>query len=83
MSAPRVKKVSVSVSPNGKLQIVQFQYSAGYHYSVSKEYEVDMTDGEADDFWQERLGELQESMGEIEQKKVDELMELRDELAGS
>jgi hypothetical protein len=83
MSEPRVKAVKVSSSIGGKIQIVQFQFTSDFHYSVTKEYEVDMTDSEADDFWKERLGELKEELSAPEQERIDELQTLRDELSGA
>lgn len=76
----RVKEITVSSSLGGKIQIVQFQFTSDFHYSVTKKYAVDMTDGEADEFWKERLGELNDELATPEQERIDELMRLRDEL---
>jgi hypothetical protein len=83
MSEPKVKEVTVSSSIGGKIQIVQFQFTSDFHYSITKKYDVDMTDGEADDFWRERLGELTEELTAPEQQRIDELQTLRDELSGA
>lgn len=82
MPEARVKEVTVSAAVGGKIQVVQFQYSADYRYFVSKSYEVsDMDDAEADEFWKTRLAELREELEPIAQKEVDELQELRDQLS--
>ncbi len=78
---PRVKEVEVSIRLGGKIQIVQFQYSADYSYLVGYKYDVDMTEEEADKFWKEQHAKLSEQMGPVEQQKVDELQDLRDKLS--
>jgi hypothetical protein len=75
-----VKEVSVSASIGGKIQIVQYQYTADYHYSNSQKYEVDMTEEEATQFRAEKTRELREELEPIAQDEVDALTALRDKL---
>ena len=51
-----LKEISVSTSVGGKVQIVQYQNSQDYHYSVSQKWEVEGIDSDEDawDFRQER-----------------------------
>jgi hypothetical protein len=77
----KIKEVSVSASVGGKIQIVQYQYTSDYHYSMSQKYDVDgMTEAEAEEFRLEKIKELRESLESVGQEELDKLMELRDEL---
>jgi hypothetical protein len=77
-----LKEVSVQSSVGGKVQIVQYQYSQDFHFSMSQKYEVEGLDdpAEQDKFRQEKIKELRYQLEGIAQKEVDKLIELRDEL---
>ncbi len=77
-----LKEISVSTSVGGKVQIVQYQNSQDYHYSVSQKWEVEGLDSEEDayEFREDRIKELRDHLEEVAQREMDALIELRDEL---
>lgn len=77
-----LKEISVSSSVGGKVQVVQYQFSSDFHYSMSQKYEVEGLDDPADQdkFREEKIKELRYQLEGIAQEEVDKLIELREEL---
>lgn len=71
----------MSSSVGGKLQIVKYDYSADYHYSMSRKYSVpeSWTEQDVKDFQQDKTIELRENIEGIAQAEMDELIKERDE----
>lgn len=82
MAEAKLKEISVSASTSGKVQIVKFEYSSGYHFSIGHTYDVEgLTEEEIAKFQDEKVRELQMEAEKHGQKEVDSLMSLRDEIA--
>ena len=77
-----LKEITVSTSVGGKVQIVQYQNTQDYNYSVTQKWEVEgiKTEEDAWDFRQEKITELREHLEEVAQKEMDSLIEQRDAL---
>jgi hypothetical protein len=77
-----LKEISVSTSVGGKVQIVQYQNSQDYHYSISQKWDVEGIESEEDawDFRQEKISELRDHLEEVAQREMDGLIKQRDEL---
>lgn len=80
MSDPVCTEVSVSASVGGKVQIVKFEYTADFHYSMSRKYTVpeEWNDKEIKNFQQDRALGLREELENIAQAEMDELIKQRD-----
>lgn len=79
---PELKEISVQCSVGGKMQIVKYQFSADYHYSMSQKYDVEgMTEIEAAEFREEAIKQLRGHLEEVGQAEIDELTELRKQLS--
>lgn len=81
-SEPRVIEVSTTVSVGGKVQIVKYEHSQDYFFSLGGRWEIpdDWTDEEADEFRLDRMAELREQLEEPSQKAIDEMIDMRDGL---
>lgn len=79
MASAELKEIAVSVSLGGKVQIVKFEFSQDYHYSMSAKWDVEgFTVEEAAEFREAQIEELRNHLEIIAQKEVDQLMEQRD-----
>lgn len=80
MSEPVCTEVNVSASVGGKVQIVKYEYTADYHYSMSRKYSVpeDWTEQDVRDFQQDKTITLRENLEGIAQGEMDELTKQRD-----
>jgi len=74
----KIKEVTVSSSVGGKVQIVKFEYSQDFHYSMSQKFEVDMTEKEAEEFREQKLMELRDQLEDVADREVTQLIEQRD-----
>lgn len=79
-SEPICTEVTVSSSVGGKVQIVKFEYTADFHYSMSRKYSVPegWTEQDVRDFQQDKTIELRENLEGIAQAEMDELIQQRD-----
>jgi len=80
MADPVCTEVSVSASVGGKVQIVKFEYTADFHYSMSRKYSVpeEWSDKEVKDFQQDKTIDLRSNLEGIAQAELDELIKQRD-----
>lgn len=80
-SKPILREISVSVSTGGKVQVVKYELSADYHYSVGGKWSIpeDWTDSEAEDFRQYQIKKLSDELEEPAQRVLDDLYRQRDE----
>lgn len=80
MADPVCTEVSVSASVGGKVQIVKFEYTADFHYSMSRKYSVpeEWNDKEVKDFQQDKTIDLRSNLEGIAQAELDELIKQRD-----
>lgn len=81
MTEPVCTQTAVSASVGGKVQIVKFEYSADFHYSMSRTYDVPegWTEDEIRNFQQDKVIELRGNLEGIAQGEMDELIRQRDE----
>jgi hypothetical protein len=79
-SDPVCTGANVSVSVGGKVQIVKYEYTADFHYSMSRQYSVpeDWTERDVKDFQQDKIIELRENLEGVAQAEMDELISQRD-----
>jgi len=80
MADPICTEVSVSASVGGKVQIVKFEYSADFHYSMSRKFTVpeDWDEKEIKNFQTDRTLALREDLENIAQAEMNELIKQRD-----
>jgi hypothetical protein len=80
-SEPRCTEVTVSASVGGKVQIVKFEYTADFHYSMTRKYDIPEDWAETDvlDFQHDKTVLLREQLEVAAQAEMDELMRQRDE----
>lgn len=78
---PVCTEVSVSASVGGKVQIVKFEYTADFHYSMSRKFSIPegWKDKEIKSFQQDKTLALREELEHIAQAEMDELIKQRDE----
>lgn len=83
-SEPVCTEVTCSSSVGGKVQIVKFEYSADFHYSMSRKYDVpkDWTERDIEDFQVEKEKELRGLVEVLADVEMQELMAQRDEVGG-
>ena len=78
---PELKEISVQASVGGKVQIVKYQYSADYHYSMSQKYDVEgMNELEAAEFRDEAIKQLRGHLEDVGQAEIDALLDQRKRL---
>lgn len=77
---PVCTEVNVSASVGGKIQIVKFEYTSDYHYTMGQRFAVPESWSQQDirDFRQDQIILLREHLEGIAQGEVDELMQQRD-----
>lgn len=80
MSEPTCTGCVVSASVGGKVQIVKFEYSADFHYAMSRTYDVpdDWNEDQVREFQQDKTIELRANLEGIAQAEMDELITQRD-----
>lgn len=74
-----VKEITVSTSVGGNIQIIKYEASSNYHYSITEKYEGEWTPEEAEEFEIGKIDELRERLDPIAQSEVDELLEQKKE----
>lgn len=77
---PVCTEVTVSCSVGGKVQIVKFEYSADFHYSMSRKYSVpeDWDAADIEEFQHNATADLRTQIEQVAQKELDELISQRD-----
>lgn len=81
-SEPKCIEVVCSTSVGGKVQIVKFEYTADFHYSISRKYEIPEGWNEQDvhDFQVDKEIQLRGVLEGIADGEMEELLKQRDEL---
>lgn len=81
---PTCTEVTVSASVGGKVQIVKFEFTSDYHYSMSRKYSVpeDWTQDDVEAFQTKSTIDLREQVEQLAQAELDELMDQRDKANG-
>lgn len=79
---PKCTEVLCSSSVGGKVQIVKFEYSADFHYSMSRKYDVppDWSEKDIKDFQKDKCVEIRGELEVVAQAEVEDLMKQRDDL---
>lgn len=79
---PVCTEVLVSSSVGGKVQIVKYEYTADFHYSQSRKYDIPegWTDQDVDDFQKDKTIQLRSELEPLAQAEMDELLEQREKL---
>lgn len=77
---PVCTEVTASSSVGGKVQIVKFEYTADFHFSMTRKYDVPPGWSEQDvkDFQQDKVIEIRTQLEGIAQAEMDELLQQRD-----
>lgn len=80
MAEPICTEISVSASVGGKVQIVKFEYTADFHYSMSRKFSIpeDWDAKEIKNFQQDKTLMLRQELEHIAQAEMDELIKQRD-----
>ena len=75
-------EASASVSVGGKIQIVKFEYSQDYHFSINRKYEVpeDWSEKDVDKFQLGKCAELRAEVEKLADAELTSLIQQRDEL---
>lgn len=81
ITKPKCTEATVSSSVGGKVQIVKYEYSADFHYSMTRKYDVPegWTEEDVDDFQKDKVIELRGVLERIAQAEMDDLLKQRDE----
>lgn len=81
-SEPRCTEVVCSSSVGGKVQIVRFEYTADFHYSMSRKYDIpdDWTEQDVTDFQLDKEIQLRGILEGIAESEMEELLKQRDEM---
>lgn len=79
---PKCTEILCSSSVGGKVQIVKFEYTADFHYSMSRKYDVpeDWTEQDVHDFQVDKEIEIRSVLEGIADAEMKELQKQRDEL---
>ena len=79
---PKCVEASASVSVGGRIQIVKFEYSQDFHFSLNRKYEIPegWTEDQVKDFQQEKSVELRAEVEVMADKELSDLIAQRDEL---
>lgn len=77
---PKCAEISVSASVGGKVQIVKFEFSSDYHFTMSGKWSIpeEWDDKDAEDFRNYQLSKLREELEPVAQKELDALIAQRD-----
>lgn len=78
---PVCTEVVCSSSVGGKVQIVKFEYTADYHFSITRKYSIPegWSESDVDDFQRDKVIELRGNLEQIDEAEMAELMKQRDE----
>lgn len=78
---PVCTEVVCSSSVGGKVQIVKFEYTADYHFSITRKYSVPdgWTEDDVRDFQNDKVIELRGLLEPIDEAEMAELLRQRDE----
>lgn len=81
MSQPKPKEMTVTASTGGKVQVVKYELSGDYHFSVGGTWSIpeDWTDEQVEDFRQYKLKQLIDELEQPAQNALDDLYRQRDE----
>lgn len=81
---PKCTEVVCSSSVGGKVQIVRYEYTADFNYSISRKYDVPSGWNEQDvkDFQQDKEIELRGLVEGLAEAEMEELLKEKDELKG-
>lgn len=79
---PKCIEVVCSSSMGGRVQIVKYEYSADFHYSMSRKYEIPSNWNEEDvrDFQVDKEIELRGLVEGLAEAEMEELLKEKDEL---
>lgn len=77
---PVCTAINIEVEVGGKVQIVKFEYTADYKYSIGRTYSIPegWTEQDVKDFQQDKAIELRENLEGVTQGEMDELIKQRD-----
>lgn len=80
MTEPKCTEVTVSCSVGGKVQIVRFEYTADFHYSMSRKYAVpeNWDETEVNVFQINKTADLRAELEQVAQAEMDDLISQRD-----
>ena len=80
---PKCKECLCSASVGGKIQIVKFDVSADFHYSISRTYDIpeDWNERDVTDFQVDKESELRGILEPIADAEVQELFAQKEELS--
>lgn len=78
---PVCTEIVCSSSVGGKVQIVKFEYTADYHFSITRKYSVPegWTEEDVRDFQNDKVIELRGLLEPIDEAEMRELEKQRDE----
>lgn len=78
---PVCTEIVCSSSVGGKVQIVKFEYTADYHFSITRKYSIPEGWSEDDvrDFQNDKVIELRGLLEPIDEAEMAELLRQRDE----
>lgn len=84
MEQPKLIEVSVSASTGGKMQLVKFEISSDFHFSMSGKWSIpeNMSDEDAELFRNEQILRLRSEIESVAQAEVDALMEQKNGYIG-
>lgn len=80
-SDPICTEVVCSSSVGGSVQIVEYEYTAKYHFSITRTYSIPegWTEGDVEDFQRDKVIELRGQLEPIDEAEMTELLKQRDE----
>jgi hypothetical protein len=75
-------EASASVSVGGRIQIVKFEYSQDFHFSMNRKYEVpsDWSEDDVKNFQKEKCAELRAEVEVFASAELNDLINQRDEI---
>lgn len=78
---PVCTEIVCSSSVGGSVQIVKFEYTAKYHFSITRTYSIPegWTEEDVDDFQKDKVIELRGRLEPIDDAEMAELLRQRDE----
>lgn len=82
ISEPKCIEVGTTASVGGKVQVVKFDVSVDYFYSISRKYSIpeDWTEEDVDKFQLSKTLELREKIEPFAQSEADDLLEQKAEI---
>lgn len=81
---PKCTEITVSSSVGGKVQIVKFEFTVDFHYSMTRKYDIpeDWTEKDVEAYQIDKAVQIRGELEEVANNEVAELMKQRDELKG-